>query len=335
MKKKQFIYIFIFIFSLIIFWIIYFLSDSYIDHSSDLKIESFVSNKTWETDYDKKIYYKKWDELEYIYVIKNDSENSKLLNINNSYFEKELNLDDIKIETEWTYLSWDSATIIKIKWKAKSAGMSDQENLSWLNLNSINIKLPEKNDITKEEQKNTNISDLKIDIINQKYSSNTDNLIELIWTWFDNIDMIWVGDKFFKLNKLQDNKYYFMVPSGSFWNWEYFIFALLKNKSVVSLNKSVKFEYKNQKLVIFNLAPNKIKNDIPRWITLQWKWLKNTISVQLSDNKIFKKTDFNIVSDSLLLVRIPYNLEIWNYFINIMTLDGIYEFPEYKFEITN
>lgn len=356
MKLKLGFIISIFVLSLVI--AIYFLIN-YIEINNflgEVEIESYVSNITWDVNLQKEVYYKEWDELEYIYLLKNESKNSKSFDINEKFFENKLDLKDLEIDySSWT-IEWKTTQVIKIRWKTKKwwkANSNDIENdKTWFQFTKSDINSDDNSnenekvsDIDRENSEQNNENEKNSDIIDNlenykwiwivwdKFYSSLDNLIVLTWNWVNSIENIWIWDHVFEIIK-ESSKSYFVVEEDTINSWEYFVFWYNTNNELISFEKPIVFVWKKWSNVdVVNIMPNKIENDTYRWLTIQWKWFLDLISVQLSNNNIFKKTDYNIISDNVISVKIPANITTWTYYINIMTLSWIFEFPDYKFDI--
>lgn len=299
----------------------------------DKNIDLLIKNNSWNTWFSKSIPYKKWDELEINIILKNWLSwiielDKNILPINPDSWT--INWKEIDINSKINIKKWES---LKLKWKAKD---------NWILKNDLNIvkeillKENIKNDENQEKiDKTIDKNNIKINFSNYNLNWNTNNLINIYWSWIENIAYIniwWIS-----LYPIKDDKnnYYLSINKNTFSSWEYFIIVQLKDNSLITLNQKFKFNYSKDKVNIVNITPNYIKNDTDKYIVLQWNWFSKTISIQLSNYIILKNTSFNIINDKVLSVKIPSWLEIWKYFINIMTTDWIFEIKNNNFYITN
>lgn len=303
-------------------------------NNKDIYIDYKVINKSWDTDYQDKVYYKKWDEIEYRFIIKNFWDDLQKILVNINELTSKLNLDKIKVDTSSDKIWKWEASVIKISWIANDSWIADEHKAQGVEIDMQKDlqKEPEKQGQKKDLQEDLTDKDIIVEIDGDNFIWNIDNLIKLNGKGFWYVKSIWIGERFFDVIK-NDAGYYINVQADLIKEWTYFTSVVKKDGNMIPLTQSVSFEYNDQPVIITNIMPNSLKNDIPRWLTIQWKWLKGTISVQLSNNEIFKKTDFNPISDKILLVKIPYNMSVWKYYVNIMTVSWIYEFPEFKFEV--
>lgn len=298
----------------------------------------YIANKTWDTEYTKEVFYKKWDELEYIYILNNTSDTFKRIEIDTWKIEQLLNLSDLNVEKSSDIISWNSSMILKFNWIALGAWWTKEELFKDIEkfIRLIDIAQQDIDLINPEDEQKPQIiiekSDIDISLEKDVFISDIDNLIKITWIWLEWISSIWIWDKFFKLLS-KNNEYYILIPAKTFPDWNYFVIVVLNSWDIIAQNKTVEFNLDWQEVVITSILPNQVENNIPRWITLQWDWFSGAISVQLSNNFVFKKTSFKIVSNSVMAVEIPAWLGPWKYFINIMTFAWIFEFPDYGFDV--
>ncbi len=314
--------------------------DSSLDKESDQnykKIDYYVKNKSWDTQKQKEIPYKKWDKIEYTFILRNYNNFWQKVDVIVSKIREKLNLKNPQIT--WTDLiSWDSAWTISIVGEAIDNGISSKDFDNLFDFENLpdQINDQEKNNQEKKEQeKHQEINDSKISFNFPKihFSSNLNNLILLSWENLKEIKSINIWKKEFDLVE-KKSKYYINIPKNTFEAWKYDVSLRFKNWNKNITNKTLNFDYSEWKVFIIDIFPSKIKNDIPRWITVQWDGLENTISVQLSNSNILKNTsDYKIVSDDVIAVKIPSWISTWDYYINIMTLDWIYKFEDKKFKV--
>ena len=102
---------------------------------------------------------------------------------------------------------------------------------------------------------------------------------------------------------------------------------------VFGIDESVEFESIEDEINISRAFPNYVEEWVWGWITIRWKWFENIVSIQLSNNEIYESTDYEVVSDTSIVVYISPDLENWEYFFNLMWQSGIYEFPETTIEV--
>lgn len=326
MKKYIKIIVFLSVLILLLLWYLY------LNHSNILRtsnnVDYFVANKTWGTDYSKNIFFRKWDEVEYLYIIKNKLD--KLVKYSTWDIWIKLWLDNVSVVIQ-NSKSWDDlTTVIKIIGKSQKSWENQKELWDLFSFEDTETNINKEPKEVKNIEHYTWTFDLKLNW--SKFNSDIDNLIWLNWDWAFDVKSVWIWEKFF--NVIWTWKVFFIsIPKKTLLEWKYLVSYLLKNGKIITSDQLLEISLSNQKVVILDMFPKSIANNASKWITLQWVWLKNTVSVQLSNNTVFKKTDFSIVSDNVLAIKIPMNVDTWTYFVNIMTLDWIYEFPNKTFEI--
>jgi len=297
--------------------------------STSNNTDYFVANKTWDTDYSKNIFFRKWDDVEYLYIVKNKLD--QFLNYNTWDISTKLWLDNVVVVVQ-NSKSWKNATtVIKIIWKSQKS-WENQKDLTEL----FSWQDKKESDNNKENIEAKNIEhytwNFSLKLNWNKFYSDIDNLISLDWEGTFDVKSVWVWEKFFNVIWTWNN-FFVSIPRKTLLDWKYLVSYLLKNWKIITSDQTIEFDLSDKKVVILEMFPKSIENNASKWITLQWVGLKNTVSVQLSNNTVFKKTDFSIVSDNVLAIKIPMNVDTWTYFVNIMTLDWIYEFPNKTFEI--
>lgn len=325
---------------MIIIWFYYY-KNNLSNNNVWININYFVSNKNRNTWREKNIWFKKWDEIEIFFLIKNNENYIKeiLFNLDNFLQQNNLSLSWAKANIENNTIEWNWTKIIRITWTTNSNGTIWKDlniPINFINKwkqninNSSQSSLIDTKNITPKEKINIK---LNIEFSSNSIISDFDNLIAITWSWFESLKSIWIWEKIFDI-ETKDWKWFIFIPQKTFSNGEYFTFGILKKWwEIISLDKSIKVTYQNSKLIIKNIFPPIVKNDTDRRITLQWLGLKNTLWVQLSDNTIIQKTDFNLVSNSVIAVKIPKWLSPWKYNFNIMTIDWIFEIKDIYLEI--
>lgn len=297
------------------------------------KIDLLIRNNSWESPFSDSVPYKKWDEIELNLILKGD-------------YTKEIKLNTEKL---------------KLNFKIKSIYIWDKEVSDWKNidvkkwekikiiveaLDNWVIKKDENQDIVeiikeeenkeeekKEEEKVTEIPSSNVSLNNYNINWNINNLIEILWDWRNYIDYVNIWWVSLKPVKSDDNKVFLSINQNTFTAWEYFVIVQFSDGTIQTLNEKIKFDFSEAKVNVSNITPNQIKNDIDRYIVIQWNWLSKVISIQLNNNIILKNTSFDVISDNVLSVKIPKELVTWKYYFNIMTTDGIYEIKNKTFNI--
>ncbi len=327
------ILIFSSIFLILILSLLFFNNSDNLVFKKNSQIDFIIKNSTWETWYKKEIPYKKWDIIEINIIPKNwlywDLEIDYLklpINIKKaSVKDNEININKNISLKKWEW--------IKIIWEAKN---------NWILKNDLDIfkkidlkENQEQKDLKENLNKDiVNIKNIKISFDKYNLNSNLNNLINIYWTWIENIKYIniwWIS--FYPIK--DNNEYYLSINKNTFSNWEYFIILQLKDNSILPLNDKISFIYSKDEVNVYNITPNQIKWDKDTYVVIQWNWLSKIISLQFSNNVILKNTSFNIINDNVLSVKIPANLEKWKYYINIMTTKWIFEIKNTYFYIVN
>ncbi len=306
-----------------------------IDFFDAKNLFDFISkNNTWNSEAWKDTFYKKWNEIEYSFFINKDFnwivsiKTEKLDKIMKDYDiyinDKKVSKDDLK------NLKINNSDIIKIKWiaiKDKTTKDSDEQIDDLLNIEIIE----EKEIMTEEIVITWSLSNIKLSSLN--FNSNINNLLVISGENLINIDYIniwWISFR----PKFDTNKLYIGIDKNTFSSWDYFVLFQLKNKSITSHPEKIHFTYDANNINISSITPNIIKNDIERYIVIQWNNLSKVIRVQLSNNLVLKETSFKIINNNVIAIKIPSWLNPGDYYINFMWTDWIFELNNSKFTIT-
>lgn len=286
----------------------------------------FLRNNSWQTPFSQSIPYNKWEEIELNLIIKNKN-NSKysldLEDLNKKLKIKEIYKNDQKIENnDLEVENWDK---IKIIWESRENWIIKKED--------SNIKLIQKEEVLKEENTNSwKLVNYLIKLDKYSLNSNISNLIEITWSWKEFIEYVNIWERSLKPIKYEW-KTYLSIDKNTFDSWEYFVIVQFIDKTIKTLDEKINFEFSKNKVNIVSITPNSIKNDIDRYIVIQWNGFEKIISIQLNNNVILQNTSFDIINDNVLSLKIPKNLQTWEYYPNIMTTDGIYELKQKTFTI--
>lgn len=329
MNKKNYVILAIFLISILII-----ISRELIFNKSILienknEISHIVKNDSWWTYSDSETPYKIWDEIEHIFVIYKDQKTKANIDISN--IEKEVNIKELSID--WKNIKKDDLknilidknSILKIKWIAKIWSEDSKADIVVKDLEKL-----------KDYVFTWSVSTwtLSFEIKNNNFNSNINNIIEITWKWLDQVDYVniwWVSFVW----KYENNNLYLLIDKWTFSTWDFFLIFKLKNWNIITSTKKVSFYYSVDKVNISNITPKIIKNDIDRYIVVQWNWFSKIVSIQLNNNIILKSTEYTIINDNVLSIKIPKWLNPWEYSINIMDTSNIYQINYIKFNITN
>ncbi len=331
LKRTKYIFLLIFVFFIIILFIYsFFYNKKQLD---DFKKDIFIKNISWDIPIWREIPYKNWDDLEFYIIIKDEFKNQFLLNIDSlkqNIHVLNININDTNIKNNNILVKkWDS---IKIVWKAKNNWVFKISDSDDIKLNIV-WKIQDSNSIDKDLDKDLEKKvDIKIE--NTILNWNITNAVQLFWTWLEqikNVNIWWINFQ----PKLIKWRYFLLINQDTFDTWKYFIILHLLNWNIIYLDQKLNFNYINSKVNIVNIIPNIVKNDKDREVVIQWNWLSKIMGVQLNNNFVFKNTSYRIINDKVIIIKIPFWMDKWTYYINIMTIDWIYEAKNKKFTIIN
>lgn len=297
--------------------------------------EAFVKNNSWESDYTTDIPYTKGNELEYVYIIEPQENKEAEIDISKIWERVEvdtveINWEEIDVINNKITVDTSEAQSIKIKGTAK-INKTEEENID----ENIEVTVKEKKENApvieeSEEIDKTDISNLSLNTYS--FSSNIDSLLIITWENIESISALTIWDYSFK-PVFKDWKAFFNLEAKTFDTWEYFWIIKQTNWKIITLDKKLNFTLIKEEVAIVNISPREIWNDKQNYLVLQWDWFDKVISLQLSNNVVIKNTQFEILTDKVMPVKIPPNLPSWEYHFNIMTTKWIVELHSQKFKI--
>lgn len=298
--------------------------------------EILMRNLSWETNLQKFTPYRKNDDLEFVFISESESSNEAKVDL--SALSEKLKISEILINDAPAILDnlgkiqFDTTLKITVRGTAKEAVLI-QEPLEWL----IKIEFEKKQKQT-EALPNINKSAPEgtpesIRVNSGILSSNINQLLEISASSnLDTIDRVIIGEKTF-VWVVQGKVYYVTIPKNTFWNWDFFLGLYLKNGKLVSTDEKISFVYNSSPINIGAITPTEIKSDADRYVVVQGNGFEKIISIQLSNNLIFKNTLFTVVNDNVVSVKIPKWLQTGEYYFNIMDTAGIYEAKNMPFTV--
>lgn len=336
--RKKILITFIMCFILLLLVVIFYNYKS-TNNKNSLHVDYFVNNLSWDSWIRKQVPYKKWDEIEISIILKNYTKYKNFFDLSIEKLIQLLKLYNVKIDYDENIIWSKESIIVKITWNTEDSWITPSNLEEFINISSRVVK--EWNENEKDKSPSNEINTIK-DYSNKKYDiklskyeiiSNENNLITLSGVDLNEIKWVWIWEVIYFI-KSHSWINYINIEQMTLNRWIHLIYYLLKNDELRASDESMNVIQFNDKVYISNIMPNVFSNKNSRRITVQWKWFKNTISIQLSNNQVFKKVDFKIVSDSVLALNIWKNFQTWTYNMNIMTLDGIYEIKNYNFTVT-
>lgn len=289
-----------------------------------------LKNLSWNTPIWDIIPYKKWEEVEITFIFPWEWKNKLTLDLtkwNKNISVKKILIDEAETDKNNIIVEdWQTVKIIGEALNDWSLKKEDYEDII-----IENEKLEEE----KVEEVNTDFSgSLNLSFHQTSFNSNINNLVEISGDQIEFIKYVNIWEV--SLTPIKNNqKTYLAIEKNTFWAWEYFIIVQLNNNDLIPLDQKLQFQYSNSKVNIANITPKSIQNIKDTFIVLQWNGFSKVISIQLSNNIILKNTSFDIISDSVLSVKIPAWLETGKYYFNIMTIDWISELKNNTFTINN
>lgn len=317
------------IFILSLFWGFFYYNNLEKTNTSQKNI--YIKNNSWNTDFLKEVSSKKNDQVELLLIL--DEKKASFWKIDYSKIEQNLDIEKIFIDekevnkNDEVNINKDSS--IKIIWKSKENNTLKSSDLD-INISDIFTKTNQEE--LKKDQELQIKKDIKLVINSKNIEVYKDNLIWLSWENLDFIESIKIWEKYFKTIKIWE-KYFLPIEKNVLKWWKYEIKILNKQNLETIFSNEINFIDNDNLIKIYDITPKIISKEKSTNIVLQWSWFSKIISIQINNNTILEKSNFEIISDNLAIVKLPKDLEIWDYYLNIMWTDKIYEIKNIFFTI--
>lgn len=287
-----------------------------------------MRNLSWGTSFEPFTPYKKNDELEFVFVTPSDS--GDLASVDVSRLRDLIDITEIQAdhepikESELDSIPVSGALTITVRGKAR------ENTVNKTDLNGlVKIRFSRKKPVTDQSLEKPVITGsgarpASLNIPSYILSSNIDNLIPISGEHLDTIDRVVVGEKSFQ-GSMKWDVYYFILPRNTFGSWDYFVGLYLKNGELIASGKKLSFTYDSSPINIAAITPSTIKNDKDGYVVVQGNGFSKMVSLQLSNNLIFKSAQFTVVNDQVVSIKIPKWLDPGEYTFNMMDTTWIYE----------
>lgn len=332
MKKNIKSIIFILILALVIVSLYFIISNNLIKNK---KVNSslFIKNTTWQINWSDFVPFKKNDSLDLTFIF--DTDFGKFLNINLDKLSKKINIreiyinDELKDKNSLKNISFNSVLKLRIVWDALENSLQN-ENIK--NDVEVTVVWEKTEEIIEEEIVDKTKEVLIMAFNSQNFNSNINNILEISGQNLELIDYLLIWEK--KIEWIyKDDKFYARIDKNTFWNWDFFVGFYLKNGKLETSSSKLTFSYNPNPINIAAITPSTINSAKDWHIVIQWNWFNKMVSLQLSNNFIFKNTLFNIISNEVASVKIPSWLTPGTYYFNIMDTKGIYNASNIKLTI--
>lgn len=317
----------------LVLWIFFFITLIWI--SFIYKKELFIEKYLWydvffsknNSALDDKLQANTNDTVTYHIVLPKDF--WEKINIDTTVLQQYIDIE--KIEVNWE--KKDIATDISWKQNTQITFIGKPKNPLSINKSKELIQIiptkPLEKEKKAEQEKISNIF-----LWQNFFYWDFNTLIEISGSWQSVLEFVILWDKSFRI--IEENKKFFInIPKNTFWNGEYFVFVQDRDKNIFPLEQKITSSFSDKDVNVQNIVPRSVSNKQDQNIILQWRGFSKTVSLQLSNNIVLKNTDFVIISDTVLQVKIPKWIEVWNYQLNVMTTKNIYQIQNIPFSITH
>lgn len=253
-----------------------------------------------------------WDKIERTIVIKNlkffPIKNLKIKDFD-PFLKKEMIFEE---NVEWNWVK-----IVKYITEATKISILEEKLFSKkINIQkNLNLKFVKNNNFKKI---------IRVQKISKVFiNNNFDEFVELYWRNINFAKKIifkcWEKVSYFEISKKEKNKVFVNIWKDSLQKWNCKIWVENNWKNIF-YKKEIKIKKeKNNWVLLRFITPNTIKKDLWGYIVMQGKGFKKVKWISLSNWIILNLKDFKIENDKVLILKIPQNLEKWEYFFRFLT----------------
>jgi hypothetical protein len=293
----------------------------------------------WKNKYFNDIYFENnyqvsnhllWKKNDIIKIHILNKEENKNITIDKDDISKVMDIQEIL--KDWKKYNKDQINISE-KWKITIVGKLKNSHDWWKpNIKFESEDIPEKNTEIIEKWLFKEIS-WEIDFKNSQIWSDKTSLIELQWKNISELSILLINNFHIPVQKY--NSWYFVSIWANMLNkWSYERYGITKNNKKIKWKSNLSVKQNSNSTGIYAITPSIIKSS--KWwnIVLQWKWLDKILSIQLSNNIIFKQNQFIVLSPNVIAINIPKNIDVWVYYLNIVTPAKIISSESIQLEIT-
>ena len=331
--KKNILYIISSLILALVLILAYFYFFNNLNNKKNINSSLFIKNITWQTNWNDFVPFKKNDSLDLTFIF--DADFGNILNINLDRLLKKINIKEIYINDEkkdrnsLKNIPFNNILKLRIVGDAMQNSLEDENIKNDIQVDVIWEKVEE---IAKEEIVDKSKQLVVSSFNSQNFNSNISNILEISGKNLELIDYLIIWEK--KIEWIyKDNKFYARIDKATFWNWDFFVGFYLKNGKLESSPLKLTFSYNPNPINIAAITPDKISNKKDSYVVIQWNWFNKIVSLQLSNNYIFKNTLFNIINNQVATVKIPSGLTPGVYYFNIMDTKWIYNAANLKLTI--
>ncbi len=315
------------------------------DFYSDDNIDFFVTNHSWWEQSSGLLSYSSGDRLEYTFLYKH--EDGDVPQFDQDRLQNRLNLKDIDIQKgydDW----WDRWLLyLEIEWIAQqdwqtnitrdeisgylqrdfSQPDNNQEEDSDIDQKNDKVENTDQND---EEQPDQNDLDINTDNLGLNTYSLYDTQSQLLEVQgYEYVDSVSIWSE--KINL--DGKYINVDGSELDIGLLGITYHLINDETVQDEQNFEILSMWDRSVGIYDFNPDTLYGTGERYLSVQGYGFDRIVAIQLSSSEVIGQTDFELVSDRLMGVQIPSDIELGEYHLNVMVDDGIYRLKDQTFEI--
>ena len=187
-------------------------------------------------------------------------------------------------------------------------------------------------DIEENQEQSTKSQKEELWLAYTNFNVNETTLVDIYWYDLDKLSYITIWEVSYPIQEYDWN-FFVNIVGDDFEEGSYFAFFVKDNQEIIDANQEVVFSDQKRDIYISDMIPSKVDKKTWWLISILGWWFNDIVSIQLSNNRILETADFDMVSNTTLMLKIPDDLETGEYFLNIMTRENIYELENTTFQV--
>ncbi len=337
------------------------------DQQQVYQYDFFVKNHNRVDDFYSDIPFRKNDKISYVFVFEKTWFVGSL-DFNFYKIQELMKISNIQTNYNIYERNWWSLVVVELSWDAIIA--SNTQNIqksdikkyidfkytdieysvvkNWQDLEDLAEKnqqqIQEYNPVEEDNQEATqeDIEDIyeqstksqkeELWLTNTNFNVNETALVDIYWYDLDKLSYITIWEVSYPIQEYDWN-FFVNIEGNDFEEGSYFAFFVKDNQEILDTNQEIVFSDQRRDIHISDMVPFQVNKETWWLISVIGGWFNDIISIQLSNNRVLENADFDIVSNTTLMLKISNDLDEGEYFLNIMTRENIYELENKTFEI--
>ncbi len=308
----------------------------------------YVRNVTWKTGFSENTPFRKGEEVEILYSV--DAETAPMHALD--FRKLAPSLDVLRVEVDGTALGrvpsgilpFGPKGVVKIVAKTKTGALLSPKDVSEVSFDEevradeIPPEIPAHDPaatgsgMSEPERPaagSSNAGGMTVSPLS--YSLDVSNVVRVSNPPKGILSVV-LGDRRFD-GRYEAGAYVFVVPERAFSAGEKFLAFSMSDGKLLPSDIHLSFDGGEANLGVAAVTPSAVPSDRESYVTLQGHGFSKALSLQLQNGVVIRGASFEIVNDSVMIVKIPAGLSSGTYAFNVMDVSGIYTPVRAKFSV--